>query len=89
MGEPVVLGPVVLKPPPRLVNFIVSSDGEVECFDLRADPDELSPLELSADEIEAACARARVWWEAHPVEAGEIELDEEQRARMGALGYGS
>ena len=48
------------------LKWIVSSKGDVEAYDLNADPGERHPLSLSTERIEQARARARAWWDAHP-----------------------
>jgi len=70
---------------------LVTSRGEVTAFDLAHDPDELSPLPLSAAERESALRRARAWWQAHPIESRPPrtrDRDPEEEARLKALGYG-
>ena len=48
------------------LKWIVSSKGDVEAYDLSADPGELHAIELSADRVEQARAHAQAWWKAHP-----------------------
>ena len=71
--------------------MVVSSKGDVEAYDLRADPGELHPLDVSADRIEQARARARAWWDAHPpiarAEGGSPTLDSAVIERLRSLGY--
>jgi arylsulfatase A-like enzyme len=68
--------------------FIVAEDGQVEAYDLAADPLELAPLPLAPEERAAALSRARSWWAEHPpVQGLDIEFDEEQLERLRALGY--
>lgn len=68
---------------------IVSSTGEVEVYDLTADPGERSPLELDDAEVAAARARAETWWLEHPsLDTGSTgELDEDELDRLRKLGY--
>ena len=71
------------------VKTVVDSAGKVEAFDLKSDPDEAVPLQLSSAEVEAARAEARQWWASHPDEREEgAALDPELRKRLAALGYG-
>lgn len=48
------------------LKWIVSSNGDVEAYDLRVDPGELHPIGLDANRVERARARARAWWKDHP-----------------------
>jgi arylsulfatase A-like enzyme len=67
---------------------IVSSTGEVEAFDLASDPGELRPLELDAEELEAARARAQAWWTANPPPPpSDTTLDAATIGRLRDLGY--
>jgi arylsulfatase A-like enzyme len=69
---------------------VVASTGEVEVFDLAADPGETAPLELDEAARAAALERARAWWEAHPPPGADGEaspLDEDEQERLRALGY--
>ncbi len=69
--------------------MIVASTGEVAVYDLAADPRELSPLELSAEELAAARRRAETWWREHPhVDTGGVgELGTRELERLRELGY--
>ena len=75
------------------VKTIVSSRDDVEVYDLTADPDEASPLELSPRDLEARRRRARNWWEARPEPVpakprlGKHVVLEDPAARLRALGY--
>jgi citrate lyase beta subunit len=67
---------------------IVSSQGVVEAYDLAADPEELAPLALTAEDVARALERARAWWQAWPVDLdGAGELDDEALERLRDLGY--
>jgi arylsulfatase len=67
---------------------IVGSNGEVEVYDVAADPRELAPLALSEGQRELALERARAWWRAWPVELGRAaELGADELERMRELGY--
>ena len=69
---------------------IISTAGEVEVYDLDADPNELEALELTDAERQAAIDRARTWWDGHqvvappPAHATREELD--RLRHMGYLG---
>ena len=70
------------------LKVVVSSTGEVQVFDLEADPGELAPLPLEDARVEAACARAGAWWAERPPPAlTEVELRAEDLERMEELGY--
>jgi hypothetical protein len=70
------------------IKTIVGSNGEVEAYDVEADPGELAPLALSAEQRERALERARAWWRAWPVELGRAaELGADELERMAELGY--
>jgi hypothetical protein len=68
------------------IKTIVSRLGLVEAYDLERDPGEVAPLSLTAEEIAAALARARAWWDDHPVEAAS-RVNDEDTERLRALGY--
>lgn len=68
--------------------FLVSDAAPVQAYDLLADPEELQPLELNAPERAAAEAKAKAWWLAHPpLQVRGAALSEEDRDRLGDLGY--
>jgi len=70
------------------IKWIVSSDGDVEAYDLLVDPDELRPLQVPPAAAADARDRARAWWEAHPVETGRpVERAETEAEHLRALGY--
>ena len=70
------------------VKYIVDSDGQVEAYDLAQDPRELEALALTEAQQAAALARAREWWEEHPLpQSGGHEVSEEELRLMQALGY--
>ena len=68
--------------------WIVSSKGDVEAYDLTADPAERAPLVLGEGEIEEARRRALEWWATHIPPTVELQsLDEEGFEHLRALGY--
>lgn len=74
------------------LKYIVSSRGDVEIYDVRADPGELEDLAARpewAGRVERARRIANAWWAAHPP-AGDAEapdLDDDQLEDLRALGY--
>ena len=73
-----------VEPPLKL---IVSSRGEVEAYDLEADPGELRPVELDPETVERAVERARRWWAEHPPAPPSGAAPSGDAARLRALGY--
>ena len=73
------------------LKWIVSSKGAVEAYDLHADPGETHPVDLAAERVEQARARARDWWNAHPPVKRERRasrtLDPAVVERLRNLGY--
>jgi arylsulfatase A-like enzyme len=73
------------------LKWIVSSRGDVKAYDLSVDPFERTPAQLSTNQIEAARARAKTWWDGNPplprAERPATELDPAVIDRLRNLGY--
>ncbi len=70
------------------IKFHVGGNWRVTAFDVRQDPHELAPLELSFDEVDRAREHARIWWAAHPeVRTTTPEAEDSERDRLRDLGY--
>ena len=69
--------------------WIVASTGEVEVYDLAADPGETSPLTVGEEAVERARHIARSWWSDNPPVTGAeaSPFDEAEQERLKALGY--
>lgn len=67
--------------------LILSETGGDERYDLRRDPREQEPLPIN-DDVKRLREMSEAWMLSHEQRAGEApELDDEQRARLEALGY--
>ena len=70
------------------VKYIVDSMGTVKAYDLKVDPGELQPLELTEAQKATAIEKAESWWKVHPpVSTGEVTISEDDAERLKALGY--
>lgn len=67
--------------------LVLSSDGQDEAYDLRADPHEAHPA-LEAPWVAPLRAQAQAWLGAHTLQGGgAVELSGEQEERLRGLGY--
>ena len=70
------------------LKWTVTSRGDVSVVDVVQDPKELSPLELDAEQIAQAQARAKAWWAANPpLERQATQVESEDLDHLKDLGY--